>query len=383
MSSSHRGPAPGDPHCAPAADVEPSAEESSAEESSAEAGEFTGDVVTVVRVVDGDTIVVRRDGEDERVRLLNVDTPETKHPDEPVECLGPETTEYLESQLSRGDEVRLEYDEERTDRYDRTLAGVYKGDALLNAEIARNGYGTAVVYEPNRRFYPEVLTAQEEAEDSELGLFDPDIECTVPAVVAEGLSAVDALPSEPDTSDPAATAEAAAAALVLTGAGLAAVELVTSGDHPHLSVADGSRADDDEDALDSAEDTAEELRSAAEDLEAEQKQAAEERTAEQQRTDEEQTTEDAPAPAPSPSQPAAPAPTPAPDPPRSSAPAPAPAPSTPPAPAPGRDTGGGNSGGTPNMGPQDRPAGYHYKDEPTSYTGPRCFLPGGQWWKPC
>lgn len=48
---------------------------------------------TVAKVVDGDTIDVRYDGETHRVRLLNVDTPESVDPAKPVECLGPEASE--------------------------------------------------------------------------------------------------------------------------------------------------------------------------------------------------------------------------------------------------------------------------------------------------
>ena len=64
-------------------------------------------------MIDGDTIDVRYDGRTHRVRLLNIDTPETKDPNEVVECLGPEATEKLESLLNEGDQVRLEYDVER------------------------------------------------------------------------------------------------------------------------------------------------------------------------------------------------------------------------------------------------------------------------------
>ena len=41
----------------------------------------------VVRVIDGDTIIVNIDGKKERVRLIGVDTPETKHPKKPVQYL--------------------------------------------------------------------------------------------------------------------------------------------------------------------------------------------------------------------------------------------------------------------------------------------------------
>ena len=55
------------------------------------------ETATVTKIVDGDTIDVLRDGAEVRVRLLNVDTPESVDPDEPVQCLGPESTEFLET----------------------------------------------------------------------------------------------------------------------------------------------------------------------------------------------------------------------------------------------------------------------------------------------
>lgn len=66
------------------------------------------DRAVVDRVVDGDTVDVRFDGRLERVRLLNVDTPETVDPDRPVECLGEEATEFLTELLPPGTEVTLE-----------------------------------------------------------------------------------------------------------------------------------------------------------------------------------------------------------------------------------------------------------------------------------
>lgn len=133
---------------------------------------------TVVRVVDGDTIVVDYDGADHRVRLLNVDTPETVQPGQPVECLGPEAASFLRDRLPEGAPVVLRFDEERLDRYDRQLAGVFDADdVLLNAEIARAGLGVAVLFEPNRRFYDDVLSAQEEAERRQVGLHSPELSC--------------------------------------------------------------------------------------------------------------------------------------------------------------------------------------------------------------
>ncbi|MGC5583389.1 thermonuclease family protein [Ornithinimicrobium sp. W1665] len=140
-----------------------------------------GEVVTVHRVVDGDTLDVVRDGETVRVRLLNVDTPETKHPGRAVECLGPEATAFLADRLPVGTEVELEYDQDRTDRYGRDLAGVFLDDSLVNAEIARAGLGVPVYFAPNDLFLDEVEAALEEAQAAGRGMYDPAQECTFTA----------------------------------------------------------------------------------------------------------------------------------------------------------------------------------------------------------
>lgn len=63
---------------------------------------------TVIRVVDGDTVDLEIAGEQTRVRLLNIDTPETVDPDKAVECMGPEATDYLKRLLKPGEKVDLE-----------------------------------------------------------------------------------------------------------------------------------------------------------------------------------------------------------------------------------------------------------------------------------
>lgn len=97
----------------------------------------------VVRVVDGDTLVVRVRGVDERVRLIGVDTPETVHPRRPVECFGPEASAAARDLLD-GRRVRLERDALAADRdrYGRLLRhvrveGEQAGEALLAGGFAR------------------------------------------------------------------------------------------------------------------------------------------------------------------------------------------------------------------------------------------------------
>jgi micrococcal nuclease len=166
----------------------------------------------VAKVVDGDTVDVVVGGSEQRVRLLNIDTPESVDPARPVGCLALEATAFLRGLLPVGAPVRLEYDDVRTDRYDRTLAGIFTTDgALVNAEIARAGLAAVVVFDDNDRFLPPVEAARGEAEAASVGLYSADVTCTVPAQLA-------VLEAVPAVADPAADAPsdeftAAAAAL--------------------------------------------------------------------------------------------------------------------------------------------------------------------------
>ncbi|WP_195932422.1 thermonuclease family protein [Turicibacter sanguinis] len=83
--------------------------------------------VTLKRVVDGDTIIVLDQNQNEvRVRLIGVDTPKSVHPDETKNTTdGDVASAYTKSQLKKGQTLYLEYDKERFDPYGRTLAYVW------------------------------------------------------------------------------------------------------------------------------------------------------------------------------------------------------------------------------------------------------------------
>ena len=107
------------------------------------------------RVIDGDTLVMENG---ERVRLIGVDTPETKHPRKPVEHFGKEAAAFTR-RMVEGKRVRLEFDPANAPRAHkdstqqrRTLAYVFLEDGtLLNAEIIKQGYGFAYTRFPFAR----------------------------------------------------------------------------------------------------------------------------------------------------------------------------------------------------------------------------------------
>lgn len=140
--------------------------------------------VEVTNVVDGDTIDVIDNGETKRIRLLNVNTPETVDPDKPVECGGTEASTWLKNYLPIGTRVKLDYDKEFQDSYGRDLAAVYKDGVLVDAEIARQGLGAAMSVGTNVKHLDEVQKAQAEAESKNIGLYSPSNDCSLTGKVA-------------------------------------------------------------------------------------------------------------------------------------------------------------------------------------------------------
>ena len=123
--------------------------------------------VQVVRVVDGDTLVLRNVG---TVRLIGIDTPETVDPRKPVQAFGMEATAFLR-QFVQGQPVRVEYDTQRFDKYGRTLAYLYlPDDSFVNLEMVRQGYAHAYLNYPFRHM-EEFRGAEREAREAGRGLW--------------------------------------------------------------------------------------------------------------------------------------------------------------------------------------------------------------------
>ena len=126
--------------------------------------------LTVRKVVDGDTIEVSGG---ERVRLIGVDTPETKAPDRPVGCYGREASRFTAGLLPPGTGVRLVGDVEQRDRYGRLLAYVYRrADGLfVNAELLRRGFAQALTIPPNVAHTDQFAHLARQARESSQGLW--------------------------------------------------------------------------------------------------------------------------------------------------------------------------------------------------------------------
>lgn len=124
-------------------------------------------VRTCIRVIDGDTIVL--DGY-ETVRLIGVDTPETKDPRKPVQFFGEEAYKFTQK-LVEGKKVFLEFDQTLKDKYGRTLAYVFLEDGtFVNAEIIKQGYGFAYTEFPFK-YMEQFRQYEREARQQSLGLW--------------------------------------------------------------------------------------------------------------------------------------------------------------------------------------------------------------------
>lgn len=128
---------------------------------------------TVERVVDGDTIVVKIDGRRDRVRLIGIDTPETKKENTPVQCFGPEATAYTTELLPEGTPIHLERDKVARDDYDRLLAYVYVAGnrTFVNLEVVRHGFARPLTIRPNVAHSDEFVEAARAAERDNIGLW--------------------------------------------------------------------------------------------------------------------------------------------------------------------------------------------------------------------
>ena len=127
---------------------------------------------TVVHVIDGDTIDVRIGRDITRVRLLGIDTPETKDPRKPTQCFGPEASRRTAELLPVGTIVHLEADRETHDVFGRTLAYVHRDDGLfINLSLLIDGFADVLIISPNGAHSSEFRAAVATARTAEKGLW--------------------------------------------------------------------------------------------------------------------------------------------------------------------------------------------------------------------
>jgi endonuclease YncB( thermonuclease family) len=146
----------------------------------------------IVDVVDGDTVKVSIDGKVETLRLIGIDTPETKDPRKPVQCFGNEASAKAAELLS-GRRVRLEADPTQGDRdkYDRLLRYLWREDGLFfNEWMIKNGYAHEYTYDLPYAYQAQFKSAQQYATQNMLGLWNPTACADVTSAPAENPATV-------------------------------------------------------------------------------------------------------------------------------------------------------------------------------------------------
>ncbi|WP_082818651.1 thermonuclease family protein [Bhargavaea cecembensis] len=152
---------------------QPAAKETKPAKKPTETGGTTAHIpVELVKTIDGDTIKVLYNGQEENVRYLLIDTPETNHPRLGKQPFGDQAKERNRELVNSG-ELSIEFDiGGRTDKYGRLLAYVYVDgksvqETLLREGLARVGY----VYPPSTRHLTPFEAAEAEAKAKKIGIW--------------------------------------------------------------------------------------------------------------------------------------------------------------------------------------------------------------------
>ncbi|WP_366247345.1 thermonuclease family protein [Terribacillus aidingensis] len=130
--------------------------------------------VSLIRIVDGDTIKVNYNGQEETVRYLLVDTPETKAPNKCVQPYGKDASKRNQELVADADKLELEFDVgSRTDKYGRLLAYVYADGVSVQQTLLEEGLArVAYVYPPNTRYLDNFEKAQATAKKDAEAVWD-------------------------------------------------------------------------------------------------------------------------------------------------------------------------------------------------------------------
>ncbi|MBU0708178.1 thermonuclease family protein [Patescibacteria group bacterium] len=135
----------------------------------AQPSEQSREKVKVTRVIDGDTIELE-DGR--KVRYIGIDTPETVHPDKPVECYGQEASNK-NKELVHNKEIEMEKDVSEVDKYSRLLRYIWVGNVFVNDYLVRQGYANSSTYPPDVKYQEQFNEAEREARENNRGLWGP------------------------------------------------------------------------------------------------------------------------------------------------------------------------------------------------------------------
>jgi len=139
-----------------------------------------------MRVVDGDTLKVNIKGREESIRLIGVDTPESRinkktkkdamrsgQDVETIIAMGKKATAYVEGLVKQEDLIAIEFDVQERDKYGRLLGYVYLSNGkMINEEIVKAGYANVMTVPPNIKYKDRFLRAYKHAKERKAGLWN-------------------------------------------------------------------------------------------------------------------------------------------------------------------------------------------------------------------
>lgn len=128
---------------------------------------------SVERVVDGDTMVLNLEGNNVKVRMLGIDTPESVHSDKSKNTKEGKQASKFVKDLLKDKNVYLEYDVAKEDKYGRTLAYVYLDDEkmMLNKLLIEKGLAVVMTIQPNSRYADLFYECQVKARKLKVGFW--------------------------------------------------------------------------------------------------------------------------------------------------------------------------------------------------------------------
>ena len=146
----------------------------------------TNFAVKVLSIVDGDTLKINYKGQKESIRLIGIDTPESRINKktkkdakrsgtdiEPIIAMGKKATAYVESLVKPGDTITIELDVQERDRYGRLLCYVYLSNGkMLNEEIIKAGYANVMTIPPDVKYKDKFFKVCQEARERKVGLWE-------------------------------------------------------------------------------------------------------------------------------------------------------------------------------------------------------------------
>ncbi|GKU78481.1 thermonuclease family protein [Paenibacillus sp. L3-i20] len=127
----------------------------------------------VSNYVDGDTFKINVGKDEHTIRLLYIDTPETVKPNSKVEAYGPEASALTKQLLEESGEVKLSFDKEVKDRFERTLAIVeLKDGRILNEVLLQEGLAKVMIVEPNVKMENVYKQLEQQAKEGKMALWN-------------------------------------------------------------------------------------------------------------------------------------------------------------------------------------------------------------------